>query len=186
MWHLSKKKNIQYITTFTVKFQTFKSIYQREENKSWSSLVPCIPHELKAGASSRRDHFSYVQYCVYTMWCDYKHKIHFLWLNFKKFTMILGDFGWISTRRGKPPSRRFIRMLSKPSATHASSISFSMFPHLFCKTFIFYKKAAWRQSEERPPHACTVTIMNGGQKQLKHTTWKYIWSSSIPKYLSNS
>lgn len=50
--HLSKK-NIQYITTFTVQFKTLKSIYQMEEYKSWSSLVPCIPQELKVGASGQ-------------------------------------------------------------------------------------------------------------------------------------
>lgn len=68
MWHLSKN-NIQYITTITVKFQTFKSIYQTEEYKSWSSLVPCIPQELNVGVSSQCDHFSYVQYTLFIQ-CD--------------------------------------------------------------------------------------------------------------------
>lgn len=66
---------------------------------------------------------------------------------------------------GKPPSGRFIHMLSKPSAAHASTISFSMFPHLFCKMFIFYKRQRDDKVQERPPHACIITIMNGGQKQ---------------------
>lgn len=66
-----KQKKKQYITTFTVKFQTFKSIYQIEEYKSWS-LVPCIPHELKAGASSQCDHFiaMYSTLCLLFIQCD--------------------------------------------------------------------------------------------------------------------
>lgn len=90
-----RKKNIQYITTFTAKFQTFQSIYQTEEYKSWSSLVPCIPQELKAGTKQSTWSFQLCTvHSVDTIWCNYKHKVHFSGLNFNNLIVIFGTI-WL-------------------------------------------------------------------------------------------
>lgn len=61
MTHLDQEKKKQYITTFTVNVQTSESIHPTYEYKSQSSLVPCLPRELKAGVSSQCESFSYVK-----------------------------------------------------------------------------------------------------------------------------
>lgn len=163
MWHLSKKKkkekqNIQYITTFTVKFQTFKSIYQNGGIRKLIIISTLYTSRVKSWSEQSIWSFQLCTVlCFYTTWRHYKHKVHFLWLNFNKIHDYTRE---ILVGKAEQGGKRSILSQIYMHVIHA--VGHSCFHHfpcqdslivgLLCSVFMFYKRQCDKEVQEWPLH----------------------------------